>query len=447
MRKTTGVSLLVVLVFSAFAVRGQQLKVGDKVPRHIIFTRVINYSKSSISLSDFKGKYIILDFWSPGCTSCIESFPKIDSLQKEFKDKVQFMLVNGETEDSTRRFLALLRKRIKIPYIPFITQDTILSGFFPQNFYPWSVWIDTSLKVQFITAGYNATSKHILAVLHNRKTTLYQLHYESDSVHEMRKNLFENRIKGAIYYSELSHCDPTGYRAGNLNGVKENGHIHLSRTGTSIAWLFATAVNQNGKYHFRPRYNVVLEVQDSFKYEEPRDINDVDRWSEKYLYNYDLELPIAMASRLYVIMKDDLERFFNATSTIEERMVDGYKLVRTGPLDVLKTHGGTPVDSFHAFSSAFPIATPFRYMRNIPFNELSHVLSGMLEYHFNKPMIDATGYERNIDIKIPGKTLDSFNLAELRSQLRIYGLDIIPQKIQVPELVIRENNINPLKKP
>jgi hypothetical protein len=114
---------------------------------------------------------------------------------------------------------------------------------------------------------------------------------------------------------------------------------------------------------------------------------------------------------------------------------------------MLKTKGGAPADSFHAFLATFPITTPFRYMRNMPFKDLSYQLSGMLEYHFNKPMIDATGYKGNIDIKVPGKTLDSFSLAGLRSQLRKYGLDIIPQKIRVPELVIRENGFNPVKKP
>jgi hypothetical protein len=370
----------------------------------------------------------------------------MDSLQREFKGKLQFILVNRETEDSTRRLFAWLGKGMKIPDIPFITEDTILDEFFPQNFYPWSVWIDASLKVRYITSGYNATRKNIAAILHHQKTFLHQLHYETDSVHQMRKRMFESNVDGAIYYSELSHFDLTGYRAGNLNGVKENGHIHLSRTGTSIAWLFATAVNQNGKYNFKPKFNVVLEVKDPYKYEAPKDINELDKWGEENLYNYDLVLPVAMAPRLYAIMKDDLERFFNATPVIEERTVDGYKLVRTGAWDLLRTHGGAPVDSFSAFSSAFPITTPFRYMRNMPFKDLAYQLSGMLEYHFNKPTIDATGYKGNIDIKVPGKTLDSFSLEGLRAQLRKYGLDIIPQKIRVPELIIREKGFNPAKK-
>ena len=65
---------------------------------------VLNYHRSKLSLGDFAGKYIILDFWNQGCVPCIAAFPEIDSLQKHFKDKLQIILVNKESKESTIAF-------------------------------------------------------------------------------------------------------------------------------------------------------------------------------------------------------------------------------------------------------------------------------------------------------------------------------------------------------
>ncbi len=40
----------------------------------------------SISLSELKGKFVLLDFWFIGCGSCIESIPTLNDLQSEYKD-------------------------------------------------------------------------------------------------------------------------------------------------------------------------------------------------------------------------------------------------------------------------------------------------------------------------------------------------------------------------
>lgn len=40
-----------------------------------------------VSLSDFKGKIVFLDFWATWCGGCIKEMPKLSELQKSFKDK------------------------------------------------------------------------------------------------------------------------------------------------------------------------------------------------------------------------------------------------------------------------------------------------------------------------------------------------------------------------
>lgn len=49
----------------------------------------------AVSLSDFKGKVIYLDFWASWCSPCKDSFPWMNEMQAKYKDKgVIFIAIN-----------------------------------------------------------------------------------------------------------------------------------------------------------------------------------------------------------------------------------------------------------------------------------------------------------------------------------------------------------------
>src|SRR5260221_11561119 len=66
--------------------------VGKPFPNFLL-ENVQYYTQNKVSLEDFRGKWLILDFWNEHCPSCISSFPKMDLMQKEFGEKIQIMLV------------------------------------------------------------------------------------------------------------------------------------------------------------------------------------------------------------------------------------------------------------------------------------------------------------------------------------------------------------------
>ena len=56
-------------------------------------------------LSEFSGKYILLDFWSVGCGPCMESIPEGNELAREFADRLAFVRLSVDGEKTWKKVL------------------------------------------------------------------------------------------------------------------------------------------------------------------------------------------------------------------------------------------------------------------------------------------------------------------------------------------------------
>lgn len=59
-------------------------------------------------ISEFKGKFILLDFWSSGCAPCVESIPEMEKIMDLYKDK---MTVIGISEDPKARWAEYIKTK------------------------------------------------------------------------------------------------------------------------------------------------------------------------------------------------------------------------------------------------------------------------------------------------------------------------------------------------
>ena len=77
------------------------VKVGSFAPE----IKGKNYTGDSVALSDFKGKYVLIDFWGSWCPPCRQERYKIAALSKKFtpKDFVIFS-VGLETDENSWRY-------------------------------------------------------------------------------------------------------------------------------------------------------------------------------------------------------------------------------------------------------------------------------------------------------------------------------------------------------
>ncbi|MDF1618549.1 TlpA disulfide reductase family protein, partial [Petrocella sp. FN5] len=57
----------------------------------------------AISLSDYRGKIVFLNFWTTWCKYCLEEMPDFQAAYEKYGDDLQILLVNVTTNENTDR--------------------------------------------------------------------------------------------------------------------------------------------------------------------------------------------------------------------------------------------------------------------------------------------------------------------------------------------------------
>ncbi len=145
------------------------LNIGDTLT-NTNFTYSLNDQIYTGSLPDKNGKLTILDFWATWCSSCIKVLPKVEALQKEMGDRVQFVLVNtknsGDDPAKIRNFFLKWKARYGAELsLASVEQDTLLGALFPHQLVPHYVWIDAGGKIVAFIGAEQVTAANIKAVL------------------------------------------------------------------------------------------------------------------------------------------------------------------------------------------------------------------------------------------------------------------------------------------
>ncbi len=96
------VLFVLVLMFVAGCNRGSQPTLVGRVAPD--FT--VQDADRKVSLHDFRGKVVVLNFWATWCPPCVEEMPSLVKLQSNLKDRVVVLAVSvDEDERSYRTFL------------------------------------------------------------------------------------------------------------------------------------------------------------------------------------------------------------------------------------------------------------------------------------------------------------------------------------------------------
>ncbi|RZJ76916.1 MAG: redoxin domain-containing protein [Flavobacterium sp.] len=119
------------------------LTIGDTIPEEVwrIPLQVVNHpeGKKTITLGDYKGKLIILDFWATWCGSCISSIKEFMLTKAYTKNAIAYFGVSYQDHEAINKF------KVKHNlYFLSIISDSILSEHFPHRLIPHIVVLKDS---------------------------------------------------------------------------------------------------------------------------------------------------------------------------------------------------------------------------------------------------------------------------------------------------------------
>jgi peroxiredoxin len=106
----------------------------------------------SLSLEDYRGKVVFLDFWASWCAPCATSLPVLDSFRKEFaKDEFAVLAVNVDANPAKGR--EFLRRR-PVGYPSVTDPEGKLPIRFGVETMPTSFLIDRKGVVRMVHRGF-----------------------------------------------------------------------------------------------------------------------------------------------------------------------------------------------------------------------------------------------------------------------------------------------------
>ncbi|MEE1943808.1 TlpA disulfide reductase family protein [Pedobacter sp. KR3-3] len=436
MKKSTLLVVLALLCLNFWASAQQQqaidiiskgLQVGQVLPA-LSLDSVINFPTKTLATSSFRGKLLIIDFWATWCGPCIGMFPKMEQLQQQFKDKVQFLAVTYQQSAQVKAFLQ--QQKAKHATIPLVSDDERLHRLFPHVYLPHYVWIDENGVVRAIT-GYEAIDAQHLEQM------LAKQHQSFEMKHDSRLDLnsqnlflsqnapvFEQNLKGYSYFSGFIEGLSAGYAIYPNDTLKGK---RLTATNLSLMNLFAIAYRDYGNFGYK---NMVFMLKDSSQLSTGIAKTKLKDWAKKHTYCF--EVVVASDQSEPKLFYESIRRFLAIylpqyqTST-SYRQQACLALVRTS--DTVKFAAHANSDSF------LKVDGQSLQIQNQHFTQLIRPLATYYLQNIDLPLIDETGYTAPITLSLQA---DMGNLESINKALKAYDLALVEKIGSCPIVNIKE---------
>lgn len=429
------------ILLTGIAVKAQTyhpLHIGDTVPD--VELKMLDYKSKTVHLSDFRGKLLILDFWSDWCTVCIAQFPRFDSLQKQFGDKICILPVGFDIQPGNimrfRNSRKGTKREMKMATAVQSVSDSAMMQLFPHQGLPHEIWINEKGVLISVTDQLAVTAETITASLQGAVANLPQKIYNAGF--NVQNPLFVGGNGGTdTDFAFRSIIFP--YRndlPSKIITASNEKFIRLACLNFPVVQMIKTAAIQlNPEYRFDVdllNKRVLINVIDSVKRHLLDDFFSTDflameTFKHTSFYTYELILPPGYSMKnAYSLMLNELETYFKVRVRIEDKEMNCLALVRTSTKDKLHTDNKT--------GNCDELEDGLEY--DCQFGKLDDFIT-YLNNNFNMPyVVNATGYEENIQIHTSVANLA--DMVGLRKELNRYDLDLIEKKANVDMLIIED---------
>lgn len=434
----------------------QHPEIGQPIP-DLKFSNVKYHSSNDLSFSDFRGKWLFVDFWFPGCSNCIKTLKPFNDLQVQFQKEIQFVLIgiNEKKYGGTEALYSKLQQKQKLQHISIY--DSLVSAKWCIISMPHVLVVDPQGILRFVTNGQDLTVEKIKGLIDGKPVSLYPKQINAPSNAESSSLVPEDKM--VIYSSKISKWNgetpdgpdvnrfvqlPSAYkekgfrlRATSLQGLYKQAYVGQLNWG-----LGSYVISQlRDSTYWRRKYNylygelypeLIIEVSDRTPFDFDR-----DKPHNGGLFTYELAVPDINIGReqLMQTMQQDLKNCFGFEVIIEKRQMPYFKLV--GELQKIeKLRSREKVFWISPGSTAAGFEA-----RNISMERFLLEVTGYI--HDNMPLIiNETGVTFGIDIKLD---IDLTDYDQVKKALNAYGMDIKKGTKEMRVIVIRDPKSNSIR--
>lgn len=96
--------------------------------------KIKNANGDLYTLSDFKEKVIVINFWATWCAPCLAELPNLNDLYATFKNEKNFILLTIETDANKKKAQEILsNKKLNLPlyFLNYKYQTNLFNGILP----------------------------------------------------------------------------------------------------------------------------------------------------------------------------------------------------------------------------------------------------------------------------------------------------------------------------
>ncbi len=242
----------------------------------------------------------ILDFWNIWCGPCIEAMSELDSLQQEFGNRIQIILVTSNTREQVENCFRVSKR--KKPSLPMIVSDSLLKKYFPHQSVPHQVWLDREATLKYHTFGYNAGFRNIQRELDGTGNDFVQK-IESDDSASSGVTL----VKAPGIRSVLS-ARSVARGGGRVSRIIDtvNGLLHFQVVNRPLLHLYQIAWG----YESMGLARIRIRAKQPEPFQLPAEHDKWEDWMNSNLYCYDLTLDLTDSALLMKKLQQKLSQVF-----------------------------------------------------------------------------------------------------------------------------------------
>lgn len=439
--------LIMIVPFSVSIAQTTVIKNNDSYPRvgelfpEYKFTELINYPRKSANISEFRGKWLILDVWGYSCTGCILSFPRMDTLASRFKESVQVIMVGAtksafgqgkKIEQRTKDIYRHLEKAYDLKVT--VAFDSIFYPKFNVAALPQIYLIDPDGVIRAKTT--HIDSAQLSAILKGHVVSFERSFSKGETVlDDYDPNLpvlttgkmanggsdtsFAFRSMLKVWNESLPR-----FMIANVNqdGFLSHGRIELFEYDITNLYRFACfGVNDweiwDTTYSNHKYPTLINELKDSSTFNSHN--------NEKFVYSLSFSKKLGSKKKVLNLIKTELDNYFDFQSSVERRAV---------PVYYFSVVDAERVEKLKSKTTNFKSSSSYdgKSFRHVSIDQFSKHLAGWL--HLKIPVICRTNNDDIIDIDFKANMLDP---DEIVKNLAKYGFKLEKGLKEMDVIVIK----------